>query len=261
MTLLLIINYFYIKKSTLNYNMDNNTNTKFTISKINKSLYNEDYLKNLINKLTTKINEKNIDNKITKIEFDYFEKLKNLELFCLNKEEINKINNKNSLEIIQKELEIIKLLSKYTLQNKNLDYSFFTNSLNVLLNLSEILRNRLEQKEFNILKNKSSDMINRCSYKFCSYQHNCNYNYNNTYKNLCYQDHYVHNMVSSDLKIIINYIDNKYQNNNIILKSEEILKTINTLNYVISHMENELKNKSLYLTNLEIDKCHFIKNK
>ena len=238
-----------------------NINTKFYISKINKLLYNEDYLKNLINKLTTKINEKNIENKISLIETDYLEKLKNLELFCDNKEEINLINKKNSLEIIQKELEIIKLLSKYTLQNKNLDYNFFTKSLDTLLNLSEILRNRLDQKEFNLIKNKSFDIINRCSYKFCSYQHNCNYNYNNNYKNLCYQDHYVHNMVSSDLKIIINYINNKYVNNNIILKSEEILKTINTLNYVISHMENELKNKSLYLTSIEIEKCHFIKNK
>jgi hypothetical protein len=68
-------------------------------------------------------------------------------------------------------------------------------------------------------------------------------------------------MVSSDLKIIINYINNKYQNNNIILKSEEILKTINTLNYVISHMESELRNKCLYLSNNEIEKFHFIKNK
>jgi len=235
--------------------------TKYSISSINKSLYNDEFLKILINKLSSKMNEKTIENKITKIESDYLEKLKKLELFCLNNDEINQINNKNSLEIIQKELEIIKLLSKYTLQNKNLDYTFFTNSLYTLLNLSETLRNRLGQKEFIIVKNISSDIINRCSYKFCSYQHICNYNYNNTYKNLCYQDHYVHNMVSSDLKIIINYINIKYKNNNIILKSEDILKTINTLNYVISHMEIELRNKCLYLAKDEIEKNHFIKNK
>lgn len=234
---------------------------KYNISTINKSLYNDDFLKNLITKLTNKINERNLENKITKIESDYLDKLNNLELFCKNNEEINLIQNKNSLIIIQKELDIIKLLSKYTLQNKNLDYNFFTKCLYTLLNLSEVLRIRLGQKEFNINKNKTSDMINRCSYKFCSYQHTCNYNYNNTYKNLCYQDHYVHHMVSSDLRIIISYINSKYQNNNIILKSEEILKTINTLNYVISHMEVELRNKSLYLSNEEIDKCHFIKNK
>lgn len=234
---------------------------KYNISTINRSLYNDDFLKNLITKLTNKINERNLENKITKIESDYLDKLNKLELFCQNNNEINFIQNKNSLIIIQKELDIIKLLSKYTLQNKNLDYNFFTKCLYTLLNLSEVLRIRLGQKEFNINKNKTSDMINRCSYKFCSYQHTCNYNYNNTYRNLCYQDHYVHHMVSSDIRIIISYINSKYQNNNIILKSEEILKTINTLNYVISHMEVELRNKSLYLSNEEIDKCHFIKNK
>ena len=236
-------------------------NFKYSISSINKLLYNDDYLKLLINKLKTKINEKKIENKILKIELDYSEKLKQIELFCSNNNEIELIKNKNSLDIIKKELEIINLLSKYTLQNKNLDYNFFIICLNTLLILSEILRNRLGQKEFNIVKNKTYEIINRCSYKFCSYQHTCNYNYNNNLKNLCYQDHYVHNMVSSDLKIIINYINNKYQNNNIILKSEEILKTINTLNYVISHMENELKNKCLYALPHEIDQYHFIKNK
>ena len=214
-----------------------------SISKNNIALYNDDYLQNLINKLKIKMKEINIENKIDQIESEYLDKLKKLEIFCNNEDEHKLITNKNSLEIIQKELDIIKLLSKYTLQNKNLDYNFFIKSLNTLLNLSEILRSRLGQKEFNIIK-KTSDIINRCSYKFCSYQHNCNYNYNNTYKNICYQDHYVHNMVSSDLKIIINFINNKYQNNNnIILKSEEILKTINTLN------------------SIDINKCHFIKNK
>ena len=122
---------------------------KYNISTINKSLYNDDFLKNLITKLTNKINERNLENKITKIESDYLDKLNKLELFCKNDEEINLIQNKNSLIIIQKELDIIKLLSKYTLQNKNLDYNFFTKCLYTLLNLSEVLRIRLGQKEFN----------------------------------------------------------------------------------------------------------------
>jgi hypothetical protein len=52
-------------------------------------------------------------------------------------------------------------------------------------------------------------------------------------------------MVSSDLKILINYIDSKYIDN-VLIHDKEILKTINTLSYVISHMEIELKNKCLY---------------
>jgi hypothetical protein len=236
-------------------------NNSFNISSINIKLYTNDFLNLLINKLKTKINEKNIEYKINKIELDYNEKLKKLELFYNNKNEIEIISNKNSLEIIQKEMEIIKLLSKYTLQNKYLDYNFFIKSLYILLKLSEILRKRLGQNELNISKNKNEDNIYRCSYKFCLYKHLCNYNYNINIKKLCYQDHYVHNMVSSDLKIIIDYINNKYNNNNVILKTEEILKTINTLNYVISHMETELKNKCLYVPPNEIEIYHYIKNK
>jgi len=135
-------------------------------------------------------------------------------------------------------------------------------SLNILLQLSEILRKRLGQKEFILNKNEYSNNIVRCSYKFCSFQHTCNYNYNNT-KNLCYQDHYVHNMIIADLKTIINHIDYKYkiENSNLILHNKEILKTINTLNYVISHMELELRNKCLYQPKDQWDKFHFIKNK
>ena len=232
---------------------------KYKISLLNKSNYNDEYLKSLINKLTNKINEKTIQYKINEIENTYLKKIELLELFCFNDDLVKSFQTKNSLEIIQKELEIIQLLSKYTLQNKNLDYKFFIKCLNTLLYFSEILKERLGQKDFKLIK--KSNVISRCSYKFCSYEHTCNYNYNTNIKNLCYQDHYVHNMVSSDLNIILSYIDNKYENNNIILKSEEILKTINTLNYVVNHMENELRNKCLYIPKNEIDKYHFIKNK
>ena len=71
------------------------------------------------------------------------------------------------------------------------------------------MRLRLGQKEINNDKNQdpTQSTITRCSYKFCSYQDSCTYNYNLKTKNLCYQDHYVHNMVSSDLKILLNYIN------------------------------------------------------
>jgi hypothetical protein len=206
-----------------------------------------------------KADEKNMGNKINKIEKDYMEKLKELEDLCQNENKIDELTSKSSLIILQKELDIIKLITKYTLQNKELNYKFFNDCLNILLKLSETMRIRLGQKEINNDKNQDSTQstITRCSYKFCSYQDSCTYNYNLKTKNLCYQDHYVHNMVSSDLKILLNYI--KQQTS--VSHNKEILKTINTLSFVIGHMELELRTKCLYLPENEWELCHVVKNK
>ena len=206
-----------------------------------------------------KADEKNMENKINKIEEDYTEKLKDLENLCQNENKIDELTSKSSLIILQKELDIIKLITKYTLQNKELNYKFFNDCLNILLKLSETMRLRLGQKEINNDKNQdpTQSTITRCSYKFCSYQDSCTYNYNLKTKNLCYQDHYVHNMVSSDLKILLNYI--KQQSS--VMHNKEILKTINTLSFVIGHMELELRTKCLYLPENEWEMCHVVKNK
>lgn len=219
-----------------------------------------------INKLSNKTCEKNIEYKINQIEKEYQDKLKEVEILCNSNNEVEKLKSKSSLIILQKELDIIKLLTKYTLQNKNLTLTFFISCLNILFDLSETLRVRLKQKEIIhekiIEDNKSNEFnISRCSYKFCSYQDNCSYNYNQKTKNLCYQDHYVHNMVSADLKILIEYINQKYEKNNLVLHNKEILKTINTLSFVIGHMETELKTKCLYLPEAEWESCHILKNK
>ncbi len=234
-----------------NYKLDSVTQNKLT---------------EYINKLSNKIDEKNVENKINQIEKDYQDKLKDVENMCKNQQFVEELKQKNSLLILQKELEIIKLLTKYTLQNKNLDYVFFLNCLNILLNLSETLRQRLGQKEINHDKQSEQTQeneftISRCSYKFCSYQDNCSYNYNTKTKSLCYQDHYVHNMVSADLRILENYIKAKNEKNNLVLHNKEILKTINTLSFVIGHMELELRTKCLYIPENEWETCHVVKNK
>ena len=226
--------------------------------------YNLDNMNSYINKLSV-INNDNtntIVSKVNQIENDYEEKIKEITELCNNQTEIEKLKKKSCLIILQKELEIIKLLTKYTLQNKNLKYDFFISCLEILLNLSEILRIKLGQKEFIHNKQKNEDNIMRCSYKFCSYKDNCSYNYNLKIKNLCYQDHYVHNMVSADLKILLEYIKKKYDHiiDKNILHNKEILKTINTLSFVISHMESELKSKGIYLQESEWDNFHVVKN-
>ena len=221
-------------------------------------------LNDFISRLSKKSEEKNIEFKVLQLENEYQTKLKETEDLCNNPEEITKIYNQNSLYILQKELDIIRLLTKYTLQNKNIDYNFFISCLNILLNLSEVLRTRLGQKEIIHDKQKQNkyndNSIYRCSYKFCSYKDTCKYNYDLKTKNLCYQDHYVHHMVSADLKILLEYIKTK-SNDATFLHNKEVLKTINTLSFVIGHMESELKTKCIYLEEKDWNSCHYVKNK
>ena len=183
---------FWYKQYALFYNLDKNIN-----------------IDNYLEKLKNKSNEKNMQNKIIQIEQDYIQKIHNIEKLYLDDNKIKILKKQNSLIILQKELETIKILTKYTLQNKILNYKFLKICLNLLLEFSETLRLRLKQKEFfhDNIENKIN--ISRCSYKFCSYQANCSYNYNSKSKRLCYQDHYVHNMVSADLKILLKYIVEK----------------------------------------------------
>lgn len=201
----------------------------------------------------------NLQTKVEQIETDYLINLKQLEELCTNTEEIQNFKNKNSLIILQKEHEIIKLLTKYSLQNNILDYTFFINVLTFLFELSEILRNRINQKEIVHDTKFINNSISRCSYKFCNYKDACVYNYNLKNKSQCYQDHYVHRMVSADLSVLIDYIKSKYIDQKTIIPNKEILKSINTLSYVINHMETELKTKCMYLEESEWKKIILLK--
>ena len=228
----------------------------------NNMLINKNDFNKLINILKNQTDQNIVQSKIVQIETDYNQKLKELEDLCDNSEEINKFSKLNSLKILQKELDIIKLLTKYSLQNNQLNYNFFINALKLLLVLSEILRNRLNQVDVKIeTKIYTDDNISRCSYKFCNYKDSCSYNYNKAKNLICYQDHYVHNMVSGDLKVLIDYIEQKYSHVKVISHNKEILKTINTLSFVINHMESELKAKCMYLAENEIESFHFVKIK
>jgi len=230
--------------------------------KSNIEINNIDKYINILKNNNLKSNEDLIDNKLNQIETEYENNLIQLNDICNDDNYLNEnIKNKNSLIILQKELEIIKLLAKYALQNNQLDYIFFHKSLKFLYKLSEILRIRLNQKEI-IHENKilMPNNLPRCSYKFCSFKDVCSYNYNITSKNQCYQDHYVHRMVSADLAILIEYIEEKFKDSNFVIHNKEILKTINTLSFVINHMENELHSKCIYLDESEWEMCHFVKN-
>ena len=204
-------------------------------------------------------NDDILQNKVEQIESDYLEKLQLLKIEYIDLNSIEIYKNKNSLEILQKELDVVKLLTKYSLQNNILEFNFFIATLKFLYNLSEILRIRINQKEIIHDIKSINSSISRCSYKFCNYKDTCVYNYNIKNKSQCYQDHYVHHMVSADLIVLIDYITNKFDNNQQIIPNKEIIKSINTLSFVINHMENELKAKCVYSPEHEWEKFHFIK--
>ena len=224
---------------------------------INKKDYD-----NLLNILNNTNSKTSVETKVKEIESEYLLKLNEISNLCVQNDAIMKLTKENILKILQKELDIIKLLTKYSLQNNQLDYDFIVNCLKLLLVLSDTLKTRINQKDIVIDKKMyNNNNIARCSYKFCTFKDTCVYNYNNKSKVLCYQDHYVHNMVSYDLKILIEYTECKYGNTKIVSHNKEILKTINTLAYVINHMENELKAKCLYNVNDNVEQYHFVKYK
>lgn len=224
----------------------------------NKYYINYDNTYNKYDYYLMYLKHNSISNKVVQLEKEYLEKLEDVAKLSNNKVEINKIQKKNSLDILQKELDIIKLLSKYTQQNSFLEYDFVINITKLLYILSQTLMKRLGQKELNIeKKNNNPELLQRCSYKFCEFSHTCIYNYDKNTKT-CYHNHYVHNMVCSDLSFLLIYLENKKIDNKKIQHNKEILKTINTLLFVIEHMEKELRTKNLE-SDLDIELLHIVK--
>jgi hypothetical protein len=64
--------------------------------------------------------------------------------------------------------------------------------------------------------------------------------------------------LASNVLSLISYIETNYSNNSQILHNKEILKTINTLSFVVGHMEAELRAKCLYIEQKEWEKYHYI---
>lgn len=187
-----------------------------------------------------KNSEEHIVNTIDNIESEYNNKINYINKLAIDSKLFDlKYNMSLSTDLLNEEFVMIKLLTKYTRENKNLDIQFVINSLNIIYKLSELLRIRLKQRPKTKSINRNKEGINRCSYNFCECSHNCS-NYYNTKNRACQQDHYVHNMVSLDIQLLLEFINS----NNIreVKNLKEIIKTINTLSYVINHMNNELKN-------------------
>jgi hypothetical protein len=167
----------------------------------------------------------------------------------------------NIYELIKDQNVLSSYLDKYILQNNIINKEYIIKMLNWLLDSSIYLAEKLKlQPQYHHV----SDLLNtqnipRCSYKFCSFKENCSYNYDLTKKG-CYSDHYAYNMLTADIKVIIDYININYSKLEEFTYNKELLKCINTFNYVIKHMYDEY-NSICMTKNINEYNSFFINNK
>lgn len=219
-------------------------NKKYNISKIEEVNYNE-----LIEKAKNKESNLNLEI-LDKLEEDYDNQIKKIGELDLNN--LGELLKKCSYDLICEEYSLMKIFSKYSLEKNKYDRLFLVKILKILFKISEELRHRLRQKE--ISHKIRERTIVRCSYKFCNYGSSCDYHYK--YKR-CKNHHFVHNMVSADIKVLINYFlsikDDEFSSN------KDVVTSVNTILYVISHMKTELEENCIYLNRVKEDweKFHF----
>jgi len=199
---------------------------------------------------SSKNNNINKIEEIEKIEQGYYDKIEQIKKIDKNKTDLDSLLKQNSLDLIKEEYNLIKLFSKYSLQQNNYEINFLIRILNLLLNISEELRKRLNQPEI-FHKTRRDKPIMRCSYKFCNFKSDCNYHYKNK---KCNSDHFVHNMVSADIKNLIDFFNKKTEKE--FVSNKEVIKSINTILFVISHMESELSNSCRYEPKENWEKFH-----
>ena len=93
--------------------------------------------------------------------------------------------------------------------------------------------------------------IPRSSYKFCEFNYECEFNYathiqtGSNNKRGCYAQHFVHNFINADINSVIIYLRMMAEKKTEI-NYGELLKCINTINFVINHMREEMQNMNCY---------------
>lgn len=118
-----------------------------------------------------------------------------------------------------------------------------------------------EKTGLNINQNKKKYLITveqkvipRSSYQFCSYRHECEFNYNHEKHKGCFAQHFVHDLVYDDLNILISYLDSSGEGLDSI-NFNQLKKCVDTVSFVINHMTTELANLQ-YFNIGDINKLH-----
>ena len=181
----------------------------------------------------------------------------------------------NDLTLLEYETNISSYLNNYIKQHENdkvqVDLKTQLPTFIWLMSASMHLCNNIGlqiEQHIDVVNSIKKGYFPRSSYKFCEFGYECEFNYNNNHKG-CYLQHYVHNLVCSDLDVVIKYIKELHNGQlNLIQKKKnqydsfnftELCKSMKTIAYVIKHMYEELINvKYRYCQNNDanVDKFH-----
>lgn len=151
----------------------------------------------------------------------------------------------NALDIIQMQIIVIDVVTKYFKISKLDNIDFYVQNLTWIYTSSLYLTNLIRQP---VHKNKTNVLM-RSSYKFCNKMTDCvsqyGFLFNKKCRN-CINDHYVHNKIISDIDNLLNYLKNNCKHDNLLLLEQDMRKGIETLSYVLNHMEQELSSFTVY---------------
>lgn len=185
----------------------------------------------------------------------------------MRKHTIEKIENMEDHEILNISSLLARNLKfqlkrKYDIHDEKKEFlNWLVTTLEWINKSCMILMNKHDQTmQFTEHNNNT---IPRNSYKFCEFAHECKYYYSKDTR--CYSQHFVYNLVGSDITHLLKFINNiKIYNEH---TYNEIRISVNTITYVVNHMYGELdklkkinKNKyNNYLKN-KFRICQKIKN-
>lgn len=166
----------------------------------------------------------------------------------------------NALQILNKQNTVTAYLIKLYRSSKS-DKIIWDNFRQYLLWILETSKFIATKKNMNIQLFKT-DKIYRSSYTFCNKKDECESIYkmsqNNSKNCKCTRDHYVHDKIVSDLTSIIYNFDLISIN-----ISNDLRVCLETLNFVMNHMYQELNNFNIYYSkqaNFNINKYYVVNN-
>lgn len=152
----------------------------------------------------------------------------------------------NPLEVIQMQLRVASYLSRHFKLYRLENLDTYLRGLRWICDTSELLATSIKQP---VNRNKANTLM-RSSYKFCNKKADCQNQYGflfNKKTKGCINDHYVHNKIVSDIDNLLNYIyKNQESPDQQVNLETELRKGIETVNYVINHMNQELSSFMLY---------------
>ena len=191
------------------------------------------------------------------------------------KKDTRKIENSQSIEDIVKEIlasdykteKIIQIIAKQnivanyllktfrTSKSEDIIWEKFRPGLHWILESSKLITS----KTSTITQLFKTDKIYRSSYKFCNKKDECDALYCHINKPgqsthaKCNGDHYVHNKLVSDITCLITVLDEKKDtvNSETVSISNDLRICLDTVNFVINHMYQELNNFNIYYSKEE----------